>query len=89
MPPYKPIKKVVRPHEKELLIYEVKNLPRRYQEIINTLKQGNYKTRYELNKFFCPGTVSDFIRDGLQYGFIRQKKILVGSRVKAILELVY
>ena len=85
----KPIKTVIKAHGKELLVYVVRPIPRSYQEIINTIKQGDYKTRYDLNKFFDPGTVSSFIKVGLQQGFLKQKKILVGSRIKAILELVY
>ena len=89
MPSQKPIKRIIKVTNKELLVYVVRPIPKKYQEIINTLKQGHYKTRYDLNKFFKPGTVSAFIKDGLEQGFIKQNKILVGSRVKAILELVY
>lgn len=89
MPSQKPIKKIIKSTNKELLVYVVRPIPRKYQEIINTIKEGHYKTRYDLNKFFKPGTVSDFIKVGLEQGFIKQNKILVGSRVKAILELVY
>jgi len=89
MPQQKPFTTVIKPLDKELVVYAVRPLPKKYQEIINTLKQGHYKTRYDLNKFFKPGTVSNFIKDGLKYGFLKQKKQLVGSRVKAVLELVY
>ena len=85
----KPIKKVTRLVNGELLNYVIRPIPRKYQEIINTLKVGDYKTRYDLNRFFCPGTVSDFIKSGIEQGFLKQKFILVGTRRKAILELVY
>lgn len=85
----KPIKTVIKAHGKELLVYVVRPIPRSWQEIINTIKQGDYKTRYDLNKFFGPCVVSSFIKAGLEHGFLRQKKVLVGTRIKAILELVY
>ena len=85
----KPIKKIVKPLNGQLVVYVVRPIPRKFQEIINTLKEGPYNTKYQLNKFFSPGRVSAFIKEGLEQGYLKQNWILVGTRPKAILELVY
>jgi len=89
MPSYKPIRKIYKKTNNELLVYSIKPIPRKFQEIINTLRHGPYNTRYDLNRFYAGGTVSNFIKVGLDQGFLKQKWVLVGTRPKALLELVY
>jgi len=89
LPCQTPLKKIVKPVKNELLFYVIRPLPKRYQEIINTLKEGKYKTRYDLNRFHGSGNVSGFIKLGIEQGFLKQKWIRIGTKHKALLELVY
>ena len=74
--------------KEELINYIVlSQMPRKHRELYEIVKAGQYVTRYDLSKFYSSGTVGDFIRRGLAYGYLKRDWKYVGSRKKAILRL--
>ena len=81
---------VLNKYTKEQLInYMIlSNLSRKEKEVFETLKAGEYKTRYDLCKFHKTNAVQRFITHGIAYGFLKKEWVYVGARRKAILKLV-
>lgn len=72
--------------KEELVNYIVMSqMPRKCRELYNIVKDGVYVTRYDLCKFYTPGTVGHFIKLGLAYGYIKRDWKFTGTRKKGIL----
>lgn len=72
--------------KEELINYIVlSDLSPKYREMLNTVKQGDYNTRYLLGKIYDRGTVSSFIKHGITHGYLKKEWKYTGNRQKAIL----
>ncbi len=74
--------------KEELINYIVMSgMSRMCKELYNTVKEGEYRTRYDLCKIYKTGTVGYFIKQGLAYGYLKRDWKYIGEKKKAILRV--